>query len=147
MTEGCPEVEPLHSAWLDAELDAAEHARVEAHLLSCAGCRHAVERLQATRAALRNLPPRRLPEQVSEGAGAARVEAESAAVRATARSRLATATVVALGLLGGAAYALGGQSPAGDRVVQVPMEVFVADHLVHTVGGPVSTPVVLDGRR
>lgn len=150
MSEDCAAVEPLHSAFIDGELDTAEQVRVETHLGRCERCRHLVDSLRATRAVLRNLPPRRLPEQVVEPAhpvGQERRAGPSIPHRGPARARVATATAVALGLLGGAAYALGGQSPVGGRVVPVPLEMFVADHLVHTVGGPVSTPVVVDGGR
>lgn len=149
MTEDCNEVEPLHSAWLDGELEPPEHTRVEVHLRRCAACRRGVETLRVTRAALGNLPPRRLPAEVGEQPELVgdRVAASPADRRRPRRARVATVTVVVLGLVGGAAFALGGEPGPGDRVVEVPLDVFVADHLVRTVGGPVSTPPVVDGRR
>ncbi|MBW3602526.1 MAG: zf-HC2 domain-containing protein, partial [Actinobacteria bacterium] len=59
MTEPCDGVEPLHSAWLDDELDAAGRARVDDHLARCEACRAAVDGLRRARAAVRNLPRRR----------------------------------------------------------------------------------------
>ena len=49
------------SAYVDGELDAASHARVEAHLDVCAACREAVSELGAVRQAMRELPRARAP--------------------------------------------------------------------------------------
>jgi hypothetical protein len=48
--------------------------------------------------------------------------------------------------LGVAAFAAGSPDSQG-RQVPVPVDVYVADHLVRSVGGPVSTPALLEPKR
>lgn len=155
MTDRCADGEPLHSAWLDGMLDADEQARLAAHLQGCEGCRRDVDSLARTRALLRNLPVRRLPGSdpapVASSPRATRAHGSPASATAALGGRLrlraAAGLVLALGLLGGAVFALGGQPAPDERRVSVPVDLFVADHLVHTVGGPVSTPVLVEGRQ
>ncbi|MEX0659198.1 MAG: zf-HC2 domain-containing protein [Egibacteraceae bacterium] len=151
MRDRCEDVEPLCSAWLDDTLDQSDRAGVDAHLQRCAACRDEVDSLRRVRDLLGNLPVRRLPSDLSllpappgpGGRGAPRVP-----VTAWSGGQRAVAGVaVALGLVGGAAFALGGQPAPGARVVSVPVDRYVSDHLVHTVGDPTATPVFLDGRR
>lgn len=147
MSDDCAAIEPLHSAWVDDALDAGEQRRVAAHLRTCRSCRHDIDGLHATRAALRNLPPRRLPERPRQPSTPPPSMHPAPTVpghaRVPVRQRLAVLAVAGVGLLGGAAFAMAGDAP--DRVVPVPVEVFVADHLVRTAGDPLSTPVVVDG--
>src|SRR5262252_4102189 len=49
----CADQEMLLSALLDGELDAANTALVEAHMLRCEGCREEFDRLSAVRTLLR----------------------------------------------------------------------------------------------
>ncbi|HVL98983.1 MAG TPA: zf-HC2 domain-containing protein [Egibacteraceae bacterium] len=151
MSDDCAAAAPLHSAWLDGMLDDDGRAFVEAHLAGCAACRAEVESLGRTRMLVRNLPVRRLPDGVDllpdltrSGAGPRR---QGPALAVTGGRVVAAALAVVAGMLGGAAFALGGGSSPEDRLVNVPMDLYVADHIVHTVGGPLSTPVVVDGRR
>jgi anti-sigma factor RsiW len=51
-----PEHPTRWTAWLDGELDAAEEARLEAHLAGCADCRAAVDSLRILHGALADLP-------------------------------------------------------------------------------------------
>lgn len=153
MSDGCADVEPLHSAWIDGALDAAERVRVAGHLQGCPACYAEIESLERTRMRMRSLPVRRLPADVE----AAHASADAATLRPRttsprgvahlARQRAATGLAVVLALIGGAAFALGGQPSPDDRMVPVPVDLFVADHLVHTVGGPMSTPMVVEARR
>lgn len=156
MSNGCADVEPLHSAWVDGALEPGERARVAGHLRVCHACCAEIESLQRTRALVRSVPVRCLPADV----GALRPRLAPAALRApttapqgaagvahAARQRLVTGLAVVMALIGGAAFALGGQPSPDDRMVTVPVDLFVADHLVHTVGGPMSTPVVVEGRQ
>ncbi len=55
MQAKCEEVREQLSAWLDGELAEAEHARVAAHLDSCAACRRELAQLTALNAALAEL--------------------------------------------------------------------------------------------
>lgn len=53
----CREVEPLLSPSLDEALDAADEARLRAHLAACAACAARVDRLRAARDAFRLAVP------------------------------------------------------------------------------------------
>jgi anti-sigma factor RsiW len=53
----------LLSAYVDAELSAAEAREVQEHLLDCAACREAYERLRAARSLLAGLPPAEPPAE------------------------------------------------------------------------------------
>lgn len=149
MRDRCADVEPLCSAWVDGALNQADRERVERHLRGCEACRDEVDGLRQVRELLRNLPVRRLPADVPVLAVPSAEPSHTAARPAPAWSggqRVAAGVAVAVGLLSGAAFALGGQPPPDERVVKVPVDLYVADHLVHTVGGPLSTPVVVDSR-
>jgi anti-sigma factor RsiW len=54
MTKACADQELLLGGLVDGELDAANTAMVEAHVLRCEGCREELERLQAVRSMLRS---------------------------------------------------------------------------------------------
>lgn len=142
----CEELEPLHSAWVDSELRAGERARLAAHLQRCARCRTAIAELRVTSSMLRNLPVRELPAGVADGIVPGKVDRRfsGAAVRRVL-VRSTAAMVFATATLGAAAFALGAAVPE-ERQVAVPVDVYVADHLVRAVGGPVSTPALLKSR-
>lgn len=149
MSSRCEDTEPLWSAWVDGALDKSEHRRVGAHLRRCPACVDEVEALRQVRGLLRNLPVRRLPSDVDVRPQERVHDVHTTATATHAWSggqRAAAGLAVAVGLVGGAAFALGGQPLPDQRVVNVPVDLFVADHLVHTVGGPLSTPMVVDGR-
>lgn len=153
MTSGCADAEPLYSAWIDGNLDADERVRVAGHLEGCAACAADVESLQRARALLRTLPVRRRPSNVQtvppampSGARRHRTVSRRGLGRG-ARQRITTGLALVIAMIGGAAFALGGQPSPDDRLVTVPVDLFVADHLVQTVGGPMFTPVVVDSRR
>jgi anti-sigma factor RsiW len=168
MTGDCRDFEPWLSAWLDAELDDDRERRVGAHLHMCAACRAEVESLHATKAVLRSTPSRRMPAELAlrltdpAGAGVptppgrpggsgppGTSRLRSPALLSNARGRasqLVGTAAVLLGIAAGTAVAL--EWSASDApVVRVPMEVFVADHVLHTAGSPVTTPVLADTRR
>lgn len=153
MSSACADVEPLYSAWVDGSLDADERERVSAHLQGCGACADDVESLARARALLRSLPMRRLPSgvpTVPPTAPSVVRRHRSLSPRGLgrrSRHRLTTGLALVLAMIGGAAFALGGQPAPEDRMVTVPVDLFVADHLVHTVGQPVFTPVVVDARR
>ncbi len=63
----CVKVERKLNAFLDAELTAAERARVEVHLRECASCREALDRLRGVAAALAQAPaPPPVPDGFAE---------------------------------------------------------------------------------
>jgi anti-sigma factor RsiW len=154
-TEACRRIEPLLSAWIDGELGAVETGRIAAHVDSCPRCAGTAEQLSAVRSLLRSLPVRRLPEAVqgpltpSVGAsGSPNAPSRERADRDPRPvPRAGAMLAVAAGLLGGAVFALGGQPPPDTRVVSVPLDVYVADHVIHTVHGPVTSPVTVGLRR
>lgn len=149
VTRRCEELEPLHSAWIDSELGAVDRVRMASHLQRCSRCRNAVHGLRATQSVLRSLPVRTLPSgiAVSRAGGDAprRRRASAASLRrvATRSSVVAAALVVVLGAAGFVA----GSSQPSQPPVSVPVDVYVADHLVRSVGGPVSTPVLVEPDR
>lgn len=152
MSNACADAEPLYSAWIDGSLDAEERARVTGHLQGCAACAADIESLQRTRALLRNLPVRRLPSSIQTvpppvPSAARRHQVSPRGLGRLARQRLTAGLALVMAMIGGAAFALGGQPSPDERMVTVPVDLFVADHLVHTVGGPMFTPVVVDNRR
>jgi anti-sigma factor RsiW len=144
MSRGCESFEHLHSAWVDGELRASERAALGAHLQRCARCRAAIDELRVTSAMLRSLPVRNLVIDIDRGPARRRPIITAAGVRLVA-ARSAMAAVLVTATVGAAAFFAGAQQPA-DRQVAVPVDVFVADHLVRSVGGPVSTPALLNAQ-
>lgn len=147
-SDACARLEPLHSAWIDGALRMGERVALGAHLQRCARCRHRINGLRVTQSMLRSFPVRRLPADVLGSAHVVEPEPRPRArVARTTRwlARSAAGVAAALTLVGAAAFVAGGDATTV-RTVAVPVEVFVADHLVHTVGGPVSTPVLLEPR-
>lgn len=65
MTNECPRTEAL-STYLDAQLDAAACARLDAHLASCARCRALLDDLRGLRVDFRSLPDERLGFDLSQ---------------------------------------------------------------------------------
>lgn len=146
MTDRCRDVEPLLSAWVDDMLDGVDRDRVEDHLRACSACCEDAQGLRQVHGLLRNLPVRRLPDELKVPPEATPAwEVPKTPASWTGGQRAAAGLAVAVGLVGGAAFALGGQPPPGERVVAVPVDLYVADHLVHAVGGPLPHPVVVDG--
>lgn len=145
MSKHCESFEHLHSAWVDGELRTSERAKLAAHLQRCARCRAAIDELRVTSAMLRSLPVRNLVIDVDRGT--TRRSRRPVITAAKARmlvARSAMAAVLMTATLGAAAFFAGAQQPGDDRQVAVPVDVFVADHLVRSVGGPVSTPALLN---
>lgn len=159
----CARVDGRLSALLDDALGAREQAAVTAHVAGCASCRTELESLRVTRALLRGAPVRTLPPGLAvasalaavpssgDGSGGAPDDTTWNPVgdpRSSRRTvtRAAAAALALTGLVGATAFAVGGDQPAPPRSQQVavPLDVFVADHLVRTTGRPVSIPVVLE---
>jgi len=61
---GCREVDPLLSAWIDRSLSSAERVLVGAHLSSCSRCRAEVATLVQVAGLLAATPCRALPPQL-----------------------------------------------------------------------------------
>jgi anti-sigma factor RsiW len=145
MAERCDRVEPLLSAHVDGELDAVTERNVASHLATCPACAAEAEATAAVRSLLRSMPVRRLPEGVRAVAppvgAAVGLMGTGEREGATRLARAGAALAVAGGLLAGAAFSLGGQAPVDTRTVAVPLDVYVADHLVQTVNRAVFTPV------
>ena len=95
---------------------------------------------------LRSLPTRNLVVDIrTDVAEPSAADDRSGSWRRTlARSTAAVAVFVAS--LGVAAFAAGSQDSHGQQV-PVPVDVYVADHLVRSVGGPASTPALLEPSR
>jgi anti-sigma factor RsiW len=141
MAERCDGVEPLLSAHLDGEVRSAERAALETHLAGCPSCAAELDQLRVVRSLVRSLPVRRLPEGVGP------LPAAAAAPEHRGLLRAGVAFAAALGLLGGAAFSLGGQPAPDTRLVTVPVDVYVADHFVHTAHRAFTVPVTLDAGR
>lgn len=138
MRSRCDELEPLLSAWVDGELRAGERARMATHVQRCPRCRATLHELRVTQAMLRSLPTHRLPVAVLTPDGRKVGGGRSVVTRVVARSSAAMVAVVML--VGVAAFAAGGEETP--QSTPVPVDVYVADHLVRAVGGPVSTPAL-----
>jgi anti-sigma factor RsiW len=125
------------SAFLDDELEEDTALRVTRHLAGCPRCIEELEELRDTRDALRRLPSLQAPVLTAE----ARPDRSTA--RHVSRTAMLTgAMTMAVVLLGGAVYVVGGDR--GDVVP--PMETFLVDHVARTGGGPVP-PSVGDSAR
>ena len=142
MSDTCRSFEPLLSAWVDGELGRGDRASVGAHLQRCARCRAEVHELRVTQSMLRSLPTRRMPVAVLDGAAQGGRHRDLGVVRrVAARTSVAAATLVAVVA---AAGFMAGSQPRDRTTVAVPVDVYVADHLVRAVGGAVSTPALVD---
>jgi anti-sigma factor RsiW len=134
----CPHAASL-SALLDGELSFGEYARLCKHLDVCPRCAAELDDLKWVRAQVRSLPTRKVPD------GLWGVDAPVHADRRGGGRRRPEQLVLA-GLLVAAAVAggvaRGGGGDATPRVVDVPVDVFVSDHVVRTGAGPILTPLV-----
>ncbi len=154
MADGCDIFEPLGSAWVDGELGHDERATMAAHLQGCPRCRGRIDGLRVTSTMLRSLPQRQVPLELSGAASGTRQSSRSQSSRSQplmttgasgvgrAVTRSLAGIAAAFALLGVAAFAAGAPDTE-TRTVAVPVDVYVADHIVHSIGGPVSTPALL----
>jgi anti-sigma factor RsiW len=125
------------SAFLDDELEEQIALRVTRHLTGCQRCLDALEELRATRDALRRLPRLQAPVLTAE------VLPDRSTVRRVSRTAVLTsAMTMAVVLLAGTVYVLGGE----DGEVEPPVEMFLVDHVARTGGGPVPPSVGDAGR-
>jgi anti-sigma factor RsiW len=138
MAAECTQVEPLLSALLDDELDGEEAVIAVDHLGRCPACRTELEQLAVLRSMVRSMPVRRLPEGVRFAPAPPPAPASRPLARAGADGQRGA------GLVTGAAFALGGQPTGEGPIVAVPVEVYVADHLVHTVNRAAWMPAGLE---
>lgn len=144
MSRRCDALEPLHSAWVDGELRGRERDELASHLQRCARCRTAITELRVTQTMLRSLPARNLVVDITaDGLADGPPERTGSWRRALARSTAAVVFLIAS--LGAAAFVAGSPTELGRA--SVPVDVYVADHLVRAVGGPVSTPALLEPSR
>ena len=142
MSERCDRVEPLLSAWVDGELRADERARLGQHVAACARCRAEITTLRITKNLLASVPVRQVPDAAYASlSGRDRRVSRSRSVRRVAARTLAGVGAAVVSLFA-AAFIAGG--PTDGETVPVPVDVYVAQHLVRSVGGPVSTPVIVD---
>lgn len=125
----CSAIQPLLSAVLDGELPPPEATTVRRHLDRCEACAEEHRTLGLVRSLVRSLPERSLPAELPSAA------ATRAGVQRRRLAAAGTTIAVVAGLLGGTAFALGGQPPPETQTVHVPIDAFVADHLVHAVNG------------
>lgn len=142
MSERCERYEPLLSAWVDGALRADERARLGQHLSACPRCRAEITSLRITKNLLASMPVRQVPAVAHASiSGRDRRVSRQRSVRRLATRTLAGVSAAAVTVVA-AALALGG--PADGETVPVPVDVYVAQHLVRSVGGPVSTPAIVD---
>ena len=88
MSAACPDQELLLNAYIDDELDAANTARLDAHLAGCGGCRDELERLRVVHhlvsgAGVRHAMPDALRSRVVEALAAERKAAPAPKGRAS----------------------------------------------------------------
>lgn len=160
MPDACARVEPMLSAWVDGELAASRAGRLARHVRGCPGCTRALDDAVVARRLLRNLPVRGLPADVRQSlavtwtpagpvpplpvarlaAGAARGKPPPGARRLP---RASAAFAILAGLVAGAAFSFATRSPPQAPRVPVPVDVFVADHLLYGLGGA-PEPVTAD---
>ena len=141
----CADVEQWLSAHLDGEVDPAVAPGIAAHLSACGQCGDALDGLRRTRGLLRSLPVRLLPpELLLQLHHAVGPPPPQRALRV--RTMVAAGAAACLGLVGGAAFALGGTQPQTGRVADVEMDAMVAQHVARTVGRPVVVPVTMGPR-
>lgn len=126
------------SAFLDDELDDRTALAVTRHVADCDRCFGELEALRATRSALRGLPNLDPPETMFSDVMAVAGTVDPERWRRTLR--YASAAIAGSALIGAAVFLAGGDD-AG--TVVPPLDVFVADHVARTGGGPVITPVDL----
>ncbi len=124
------------SAFLDDELDERDALEVTRHLQRCGDCRGELEELRSTRRALRSLPP--VAPSLAWMVETAVLVPSDAGPRSFGLAVGALAAVAAV-LLG--AFVLGGEPGS----VRPPVDQMVVDHVRSVDGGPVVTPVQLDG--
>jgi anti-sigma factor RsiW len=143
MSRRCEAFEPWLSAWVDGELSRGERARVGAHLQRCPKCRAEIASLRVTQTLLRAMPQRTMPADIREEvtAGTRRRSGRRSLVRAAARATVAAAAVTVM--VGAAGFVAGSEPPQPARA-NVPVDIYVADHMVRAVGGAVSTPALVD---
>ena len=143
MSRRCEAFEPWLSAWVDGELGRGGRARVGAHLQRCPKCRAEVTSLRVTQTLLRAMPTRTMPvttlKEVVERPR--RPTGRRTLVWATARATIAAAAVTVM--VGAAGFIAGSEPPKLART-SVPVEIYVADHMVRAIGGAVSTPALVD---
>ena len=60
----CQQLVELITTYLERALSPADHARFEAHLAICQGCRNYLDQMRRTIAALGTLPPETIPSPI-----------------------------------------------------------------------------------
>lgn len=125
------------SAFLDDELDDGDALHVIRHVRRCSACAEELEELRETRAALRSLPP--VTPSLAWMVETAVLGPGEQPSRSVAVVALAVALSALLVLAG--AFALGGP----DGTVRPAVDSMVVDHVRSVEGGPVVTPVRLEG--
>jgi anti-sigma factor RsiW len=138
--DDCAKFEELQSAWLDGQLAPDEQLRIAAHLDVCPQCSMDVEQLARTRLLLRSMPVRQVPAGLFDDLAV--VPPSRGHQSGHVAGRVMTVFAVVAGLVGGAAFGLGGQPERTPQLVQVPVDVYAVDHFVQTVGLPLSTPAL-----
>lgn len=142
---GCDRAGPQLSALLDGELVPRQRAHVRAHVAVCGRCRAELDSLARVRTALRSLPTRQAsPTGIGTANGGQGWGMPSRGRRGTL-VRVGT-LAAGVGAVAGV-LALGGGPAPGTPVVRVPVELFVADHVMHTARAPAATPILVEGRR
>jgi anti-sigma factor RsiW len=115
-------------AWLDGECDAAEAARVEAHVAACSSCRREAELLRGSGALLARLPGMTAPAGFD-----ARVVAASRAAPAgrvfRLRPRVAAAAAALVAVSAGVWWLAGSRDAAQPGVLTARDEEALADDL------------------
>jgi len=100
---GCREVDPLLSAWIDRSLSSAERVLVDAHLSSCSRCRAEVAALVQVAGLLAAIPCRALPPQLRGSLAIARPDPAAVSVHPAWMALLVLALA---GVLGAGAWVM-----------------------------------------
>lgn len=146
MSSRCDQLEPLHSAWVDGELGAVDRARLASHLQRCGRCRAAVHGLRVTQSMLRSLPTHTLPIAVARDAEAPTSHRRRTAASVRRAATRSTTVALAIAVVLAAAGFVAGSTDEPEPSIAVPVDIYVADHLVRSVGGPVSTPAMAEAK-
>jgi anti-sigma factor RsiW len=143
MSRRCEAFEPWLSAWVDGELNRGERARVGAHLQRCPKCRAEIASLRVTQSLLRSLPQRGMPVTVAAAVAAQAQDGTQPRPLLRTLVRTSVGALVLAVMVGAAGFVAGSEPPQVARAT-VPVDIYVADHMVRAVGGAVSTPALVE---
>lgn len=123
---GCREVDPLLSAWIDRSLSSAERVLVGAHLSACSRCRAEVATLVQVAGLLGAIPCRALPAQLRGSIAMAR-PGDVGPAAAVHPAWMALIILALAGVLGAGAWVLDEDAVPGGRRMPSSPDLLVAE--------------------